>query len=1485
MYGVFRSKPVQGYLINKILSNVTEELRTQIVIGGIDVDPFSSLILENIYVQDHFQDTLLFAKGISVDFEELSFIGKHLNIRTLVVDQALLKLIAYEGEKQNNLKVFLNYFSNQDSSQTKWGLDLHSIEFLQSRFSYFNQNNQVQKTGIDFNDLNVSDIEGRVNNFSIAGDSIKGKLMKFSFWEKSGLNFKHLTADIYGSSSKLILDSLNIETNSSKIQSYISFDYSSYNDFLFFPDSVKMHADIINSYFSLDDLAFFMPTIGGINYGFRLSTVLDGNLANMKAKYFSVHFGNRGLIKGDFSLRGLPNLQETFMHLKLKELFLTQSDLREIPIPPFETGNNLKLPKVIQNLGQISYQGHFTGFYNDFVAYGKFETDLGKLSSDLKLKEDTLNNQIKYKGSLSSNSFSTGAFLGFNTIVGNSSFNIDVDGEGIDRENVDVNITGLVDGLEVNGYYYKNINLSGGFTENRFIGLVEVKDENVDLSFNGEIDFFENKPIFDFNALINRADLYKLNINKRDSLSILHCELNSNFSGDDLDDVAGSLILKNIKYEHLHENSISVDNIGDVLLYAVNRRNSRHMEIRSSMIDLQLDGTFFIDDMLGSFRSIANNLVPSSRIHVDRRSSNQRKQNFKSKIQIKNIDPLVDLANVDLSIAENSHLNIWYSTNDTSLYVDGYSDKLRFGNKVLNNFSFNMAIDSNRIDEKDNMLKSSLEMLVNVNSKSLSFSDSSTMDSILIELKIQNDQIKYHSHWGNRNQTDFAGDVKGVLSFNSIVEKLKTENSIDKPSFKWMQISFAESKIILADSVWVISDKSIIDIDTNYIGVNDFQIYSGLKKLLINGYSTPNKSNGINVSLGGFDLSFFNRFNKKRKIQWEGMLEAEFVVANVFTEPFITGNCRIHDLKLNRQEFGDVVLESNWDRETDQVSLKGSLDNEDHRSINIYGGYSLSRNSDNKDSLGMNLGIELNNFKPYILQPLVASLFSEISKRTTISGKLNLLGEINKLELLGNLAIHKGGCRLGYTNVFYNFADNINFKNDGIYLEDIIVNDLKGNRALVNGGIYHSNFKNFKFDLQFSPDNLHSLNTTEEKNSSYYGQGFASGTFRVTGTPAQLFLESNITTNKGTQIFIPLLDANEASTGGFVTFVNPEKNKEKSNDEFGQINITKLPEINFDLDITQDASVQLIFDQTVGDILKAKGNGALKLRIDHTGEYNMYGTYTIDKGDYLFTLQKVINKRFRIEEGGSIKWNGDPYNAVLDINAVYSLNASLADLYVGNEEQELGNFDSKRRIPVDCKLYVKGNLMNPDIAFDITFPNMDLGSQATLANLWTTEQQLNKQIFSLLVLGRFQPLLGFKETSGLVSTNSSELLSNQLSNWLSKINEDFDIGINYRSSNDSIADIEVALSTQLFDDRLSINGSLANKPNDLSQTSSKIVGDFDINYKVTKDGKLRVKAYNHSNEAYLTTDNAPYTQGLGLFYMKEFNSLNELFRKNNKSKN
>jgi len=308
----------------------------------------------------------------------------------------------------------------------------------------------------------------------------------------------------------------------------------------------------------------------------------------------------------------------------------------------------------------------------------------------------------------------------------------------------------------------------------------------------------------------------------------------------------------------------------------------------------------------------------------------------------------------------------------------------------------------------------------------------------------------------------------------------------------------------------------------------------------------------------------------------------------------------------------------------------------------------------------------------------------------------------------------------------------------------------------------------------------------------------------------------------------------------------------------------------------------LIFDEKVGDILKGRGNGNLKMSVDNSGEFNMFGVFVIEEGDYLFTLQNILNKRFTIEKGGSIRWNGDPYDAEINLNAIYPLRASLHDL----------NLDStdRRRIPVECGLEMTGKLLTPEIGFDIKLPKADDNTRNIVKSLITTEQQMNKQVFSLLILGSFQPALNVSANSGFdagggVGANTSEVLSNQLSNWLSQISEDFDIGVNYRPG-DEITDkeVELALSTQLFDERLTINGSVANNPNAIntntSNTStSRIVGDFNLDYKITEDGKLRIKAFNESNDYNLTADNTLYTQGVGIFYRKDFNNFWELFRR------
>ncbi|MFQ5335513.1 MAG: translocation/assembly module TamB domain-containing protein, partial [Flavobacteriales bacterium] len=296
------------------------------------------------------------------------------------------------------------------------------------------------------------------------------------------------------------------------------------------------------------------------------------------------------------------------------------------------------------------------------------------------------------------------------------------------------------------------------------------------------------------------------------------------------------------------------------------------------------------------------------------------------------------------------------------------------------------------------------------------------------------------------------------------------------------------------------------------------------------------------------------------------------------------------------------------------------------------------------------------------------------------------------------------------------------------------------------------------------------------------------------------------------------------------------------------------------------------------DILKARGRGNIEMKITTLGDFNILGQYEIEDGDYLFTLQNIINKKFLLEKGGSITWNGDPYNATLDITALYKLKAPLYDI--------LQDSSYKKRVPVDCRLKMTGKLASPSIAFDIDLPKSDEKIQSDVASAIGTQEEMNKQVFTLLMLNRFKSPGGATSSAnrvGIGSSTTSELLSNQLTNWLSQISNDFDIGVDYRPGDEiSSQELDVALSTQLFNDRMILEGNIGMSDNNNTGVSgnNSVAGDFSLEYKITDDGKLRAKVYNESNDQnIMNTNTAKYTQGAGISYREEFDTFGEFLRK------
>ena len=304
----------------------------------------------------------------------------------------------------------------------------------------------------------------------------------------------------------------------------------------------------------------------------------------------------------------------------------------------------------------------------------------------------------------------------------------------------------------------------------------------------------------------------------------------------------------------------------------------------------------------------------------------------------------------------------------------------------------------------------------------------------------------------------------------------------------------------------------------------------------------------------------------------------------------------------------------------------------------------------------------------------------------------------------------------------------------------------------------------------------------------------------------------------------------------------------------------------------------------MGDIIETSGRGNLRILKDQNQGFRMFGDVELLEGDYLFTLQNVINKRFEIEPGGRISFSGAPTNASIDLAAIYGTRAAPYNLYPGDPSDDKAE-SLKKRIPVECHLNLVGELQSPTIVTGIKMPTANPETRDYLESATSTEEELMKQFLSLLVINNFYSVSGFgiqdmgTMNSSIAGVTASELLSNQLSNWLSQISDDFDIGFNYRPGDQVTSqEVEVALSTQLLNDRVMISGNVdvggqETNPSSSSANNPYIMGDFEVEYKITNN--ISVLAFNRARDE-LIFETAPYKQGVGVSYREDFNDLKQL---------
>jgi hypothetical protein len=1444
-YLIFLSPRVQTYISQKIAKSISEQTHTPITIEGVDFSPFKNIILKGIYIEDYKKDTLVYVGELKSKLDSINFKTKKAYIGKLILNKAYFNLHEGENRKQN-LQVFIDSLSkNQEVKDTlmqekSWNINVSNLDLINSHFSFVTIHAKKQAFGMNYDDIDVKNIKLQARNIKIIGDSVVFDLKHMSCIEKSGFILKKFKTHSWITPTQWGMSDVTMSSTKSQVSArQILLNYVSGQGYWrHFTKKMKLDFQIRSSKISFEDLAYFNDRLLGFRESGFLSGHVYGTIYDLKGQNINILYGNQTSFKGRFYMNGLPRIANSYLEADFKDLTTSISDIENIYIPNYKD-NHIQLPSQLDNLGLIHYQGKFNGFINDFVFYGNFQTDQGDIRTDILLKPSLTGNNLSFTGDINTQDFNLGHLLSQEKI-GKVSMNVTLKGSTSKNMTQGV-MKGNISKFNFFDYEYKNLSLDGYFADKHFDGKISLLDPNIGLDFTGKIDFSKETPVVNFNSQLKNAKLFPLHLNTKDELSELNLNLNANFTGARFDNANGNIFINDIKYK----NGRGEFNLDKIIIDSKTTPEFKQFDLKSDLADLNVKGNYELDKLVSSLSNMIYYYLPayapdSSYTKID--STNK----FEFDLLLKENSELTELIYPEISLAPQSQLSGEINAKEHFLNLKLDIPSLNYDSKSIEGIKVKLNTNNNKLCLKGR-------------SDKLSFTNDYNIFNLSHQVEAQKNQIKYDLNWNNWGAKTYSGSLSVMGTASS-----KTLNSDPK----W-EIDILPSTVILADSTWQIS-QSHIQIDSTSYTIDQFKISQGEQFLSINGKVSTQVEDMIKCQINNISLKNINTITNNKSLGIDGSTRGYFQLSDFYGDRLTKSDLVLDNLTFNRDTIGDFHLKTDWDKIEQKLSVKSYAIHNNKREINIEGDYFPVSDS-------INLSLNLDSMRMNALRPYLEGNISELEGR--LGGFLKIEGTTSLPRFYGKLKFLNTSFKIDELQTKYTCNDSIIFTPQEIQFNNFKFYDSEDNLAEIYGAISLNNFEKIDLDIALSTKNFKLLNTKITDNELLYGQAYMTSITHLYGSPDDIEIEIDTKTNKDTRIYIPLNKTGDIEKSNFITFINSYETVEIVKEKY-DIDLSGI-KLNCKLEITPETDIQIILDPKIGDIIKANGTGNLKLGIDTKGDFNIYGNYTINTGSYLFTLQNVINKKFDLSNGGTIKWNGDPYSATIDINAIYNVKTTLYDLLLNTPY-----VDNTKKIQVQCNMNLSQQLSNPIIRFDIDFPTLDQQTQSILDALFSTEDEMNKQILSLLVLNRFytpeymrstDAEFENKNSSYAVGVTTSELLSNQLSNWLSQISNKFDVGFSYRPGDNITSDeIEVALSTQIFDDKVTINGNLGTNSN--KNQDNDIVGDFDVNIKIDQKGKLKLKAFTRSND-YLSDNASRNTQGVGIFYKEDFNTVGELFRK------
>ena len=1457
VYIAMSSDTFRGWVAAKAESELTALLGSEVKIGGVSFAPFNRVVFSDVSVADSLGQPVLKAGhlGAGISFTESLWNSRPVITYAELIDVDL-RLWRDSVGAPLNIDPLIAKFKKKDSrGPSAFDLSVNMVVIRRSALSYNVLNAPPKGEGrFDPAHISLSDLRADLRAPRISNGNFEVEIKRMGAFELSGLTLSNLSAAFEMDSSAARLNNLAVEMPSSMLR-FDNIEIPSPLAKGFNPRELTTRiATLPDTYVAAADLEPLLPVLGQIGGVIDLELEAEGSLGDITVGRLSASMrGGDTYIATHGTITGLGGPKDS-IELILPRLNVNVSLPKALSIISSSLSNGPELSRKLEplsHLGRINLMAQAAATAQALDFDGAIATDLGNIDFDGIVDRPSAG-VTHIAGSVDASEFNPSemlpalAQLTAVTLSANCDISLKPKGE------IEGTADATIPSVTWKGDTFTDLTADARIAANLLEFNAASASPGLEFSASGERDLKGEAPATQLFADLRNVDLSHFLTKGKFANSQVSGSVDLSVTGTKPDNIDGWARIADLTVTPDENGPLSLGNI----LVDVSRPDSTglsRLDLTSRALDCHMWGHYTFSTLIADVRDMLATLFPAVIEPVADRDIDHTSARLHASIRPDSV--LTKLLGLPVEVIDSA--TIKGATGDGTLSLRLDAPYLRQKDKLIEQTSLALNLDAPQ--KTSNLLASTIMPTKN-----------GPMNLNLLASGA-NDHLKADANWRIDRAKDFHGDVSLVSTFSRPGDDRKLHTAIE----------ILPTRLVFNDSAWNVTPATI-DITPGRIDVAHLGASRRGQVLSVDGTASADTASRVVISLDHIDLDYvFETLAISDAVMFGGRATGKLYGDALLSRSPMVYTPRLHvdGLSYNHCVMGDADIVSTLDNSSKAITIKADIAQANGQR-SLIDGYIRPASSE------LFFNFMAHKAPVGFMLPFMSAFTSQISG--DVSGDAKLFGTFKNLDLTGKIFVDNLKMKLDFTNTVYSVSDSVTLDPGYISFKNVTLSDKYGNKAKLTGEVTHNYFHEptFKFDITDARNLLVYDVGEHDTDDPWYGRIFGRGSAEVRGVPGRIDIGVDMTTEPKSTFTFVLTDAMESVDYDFITFRDRDRARK---DSLAALDTT--PEIvkqlrsprqssqgppsryvmDFNVDITPQATLNLIMDPVGGDNIVAHGDGHLQLGYDSQGELEMRGDYRLNSGYYKFTLQDIVIKDFTIREGSSIRFSGDPYAAQLDILASYSTRGNLTDLDESFlEDSELNSTN----VPVNALMKVTGDMRSPEIGFDLEFPTLTSDVDRKVHSIVSTEEMMGQQIIYLLALNRFYTPEYMAATHGneLVSVASSTL-SSRLGSMLGQLSDTWNIAPSIRSSRGDFSDVEVdlALSSRLLDNRLLFNGNFGYRDKSLNNNS--FIGDFDIRYLLNRQGTIQLKAYNRYNDQNYYLKSALTTQGVGVVFKRDFDNI------------